>query len=78
MEISISDVNFIDDAPKNINPKRENIGNINDVKKPEDYENEEDKIEVVGEETEKGFTITFIDNSNSKKSLQNEPNNLHK
>lgn len=79
MENSILDVNFTDDVQESLNYRKENIGNINDVKKPEDAEEDEKKaentIKVVGEETADGLIITFIDNA---KTLQNDSNNLHK
>lgn len=79
MENNRLDVNFTDDVQESLNYRKENIGNINDVKKPEDAEEDEKKaentIKVVGEETADGLIITFIDNS---KTLQNDLNNLHK
>ncbi len=79
MENNRLDVNFTDDVQESLNYRKENIGNINDVKKPEDAEEDEKKaentIKVVGEETADGLIITFIDNA---KTLQNDSNNLHK
>lgn len=73
MENNRLDVNFTDDTQESLNYRKENIGNINDIKK--DEKKAENAIEVVGEETADGLIITFIDNA---KTLQNDPNNLHK
>ena len=76
MEISVLDVKFTDEEQGEINCYKECIGNIYDVNKSVIDTKTNDEIKVVGEETEEGFIIRFIDNST--KSLQNRSNDLHK
>lgn len=76
MKTSILDVNFVDEENEKINCYQECIGNLNDPKKTVINTKNKDEIKVVGEETEEGLKITFIDNSTM--CLQNGSNNLHK